>query len=210
LCWVNESSEGARLNVSQVKQLTGGGTIVARPMYGDVITFKPQHLLMLVTNHKPRANADDFALWQRLVLIPFNQKFVENPSAPNEHARDTRLAEKLRGEASGILAWLVRGALEWQRIGLNPPASVQNATNAYQADEDDISKFLVEKCVVDSTMTPQPKTRGGELYEAYRLWAIGGGLSPMTGTKFGKRMSTRFNKDTTTNYVVYEGVGLLP
>jgi putative DNA primase/helicase len=210
LCWVNESNEGARLNVSQVKQLTGGGTIVARPMYGDVITFKPQHLLMLVTNHKPRANADDYALWQRLVLIPFNQKFVENPSAPNEHARDTRLAEKLRGEASGILAWLVRGALEWQRQGLNPPMSVQSATSEYQADEDDISKFLVEKCVVDATMTPQPKTRGGELYEAYRLWAIGGGLSPMTGTKFGKRMSARFNKDTSTNYVIYVGVGLLP
>lgn len=76
---------------------------------------------MLVTNHKPHANADDYALWKRLILIPFTQAFVDSPRAAHEHQRDAKLAETLRGEASGILAWLVRGCLEWQRDGLKPP-----------------------------------------------------------------------------------------
>ena len=32
--------------------------------------------------------------------------------------RDSNLREKLEAELSGILAWAVRGCLEWQKAGL--------------------------------------------------------------------------------------------
>ena len=34
------------------------------------------------------------------------------------------LGERLREEWSGILAWMIRQFLEWQRIGLAPPPAV--------------------------------------------------------------------------------------
>lgn len=208
LCWVNESNEGARLNTSQVKMLTGGGTIAARPLYGTPITFAPQYLLMLVTNHKPHANADDYALWKRLLLIPFTQAFVDSPRAENkhEHKRDAKLAETLRAEASGILAWLVRGCLDWQHDGLNPPASVTKATDDYQNEEDTLSEFIAACCMVKENA----ETKAAELYAAYRQWTADNGLAAMSGTAFGKRMGKRFEKRTRGGgHIVYVGLGLL-
>ena len=204
LCWVNETNEGAFLNAGQVKHLTGGGTIVARPLYGKPITFKPQYLLMLITNHKPHANADDFALWQRVLLIPFTQAFVENPHAGNERRRDAKLKATLRGEASGILAWLVRGCLEWQRDGLSAPPSVRAATAEYQDAEDTLGQFIGERCIV----APSVQVKAGELYEAYRTWCTGNGIAAMSGTAFGKRMTRRFEKRT-GHENIYIGLGLL-
>ena len=205
LCWVNESSEGARFNTSQLKMLTGGGTIVARPLYGSPIIFSPQYLLMLVTNHKPRANPDDYALWKRLLLVPFTQAFVESPRASNEHRRDTTLAETLRAESSGILAWLVRGCLEWQRSGLNPPASVRTATEAYQAEQDTLADFISACCVCQ----PQAETRAFEFYSAYRRWAVDNGFTPLDNKMFGQRMTQRYEKKRTEGGFVYFGIGLL-
>lgn len=204
LVWVDETREGAFLNVGQVKMLTGGGTIAARPMYGASTTFRPTHLLMLMTNHKPHANADDYAFWQRALLIPFTQAFVDNPSAPNEHAKDSTLKVTLRAEASGILAWLVRGALEWQQHGLNPPASVLAATAEYRTKEDTLAEFIAEKCVT----IPDAMTRAQEFYATYEQWAGESGYKPMSKRTFGERMAKRFERGHDRGGNFFRGVGI--
>ena len=204
LAWVSETNEGARLDTGQVKLLTGGGTITARPLYGKPINFKPGYLLMLVTNHRPHANADDYALWKRLLLIPFTQSFVDDPKADNEHKRDPHLKDKLALEAPGILAWLVQGCLNWQKDGLNPPNIVMRATKEYQEEEDLIGHFIEEQCVEGSQM----KVKAGDLYNAYKNWAIDYGFKPMSNTAFGNRIGKRFEKDRRNDGIYYIGVGL--
>src|SRR5581483_2759319 len=112
LVWASETREGDRLNAAQVKLITGGGAINARPLYGKPYTFEPTHKLFVLTNHKPHAPADDDALWSRVLLIPFELRFVDNPTAENEREADKRLKDRLKEEAPGILAWLVRGCLQ--------------------------------------------------------------------------------------------------
>ena len=90
------------------------------------IEFTPTHLIMLLTNHKPHAPADDQAFWDRVILLPFLCRFVENPK-DGEKKRDRDIQDKLKAEAPGILAWLVRGYLAWKTEGLNPPESVKQA-----------------------------------------------------------------------------------
>ena len=205
LAWVNESSEGQWFNVAQVKQITGGGQITARPLYGNPVRFNPQHLLMLVTNHRPRANADDYALWKRLLLIPFRLSFVDKPTEPYERQRDPHLGEKLRAEAPGILAWLVKGCLAWQKKGLNPPETVTAATKAYQESEDDLAQFVAERCLE----SPQAQAKASELYSAYRQWAEGYGLKPLEAKRFGERLEKRYKRKRTASGNVYCGLGLL-
>ena len=68
IAWVSETDEGARFSVGQVKYLTGGGSISARPLYGKQYEFAPSHLLLLITNNKPHATApagDLFAEYQK-------------------------------------------------------------------------------------------------------------------------------------------------
>jgi putative DNA primase/helicase len=60
--------------------------------------------------------------------------------------RDPGLAEKLKEEWPGILAWAIEGCLEWQRIGLAPPSAVVEATENYLTNEDAVGRFIAERC----------------------------------------------------------------
>ncbi len=124
IVWASETSKGARFDVGQVKFLTGGGDIPARQLYGRDYSFAPSHLLILLTNNKPHADAQDSAFWDRICPIVFNMRFVDHPVAPNERQKDRTLGEALDRENSGILAWLVRGCLTWQRQEVHIPAAV--------------------------------------------------------------------------------------
>jgi len=206
LVFASESDDGRRLNASRVKELTGGDTLNARGLYArHHVEFRPSHTLMLITNHKPQAAANDFALWRRIHLIPFNRTFVLNPKTRNECKIDKHLPEKLKAEASGILAWMVRGCIEWQRHGLNPPESVLAATEEYRLEEDVIGSFINDRC---DTSKEIAQVRSGLLYNEYKDWADENGHFPMSMTRFGKDMKRRFARYK-SDYVYYMGVSLL-
>jgi putative DNA primase/helicase len=199
LIWISETDEGRRLNAGKVKWLSGGDTLTGRGNYDKrQISFRPSHKLILLTNHRPHADASDYALFQRLHLIPFNLSFVDEPQKKNERKSDKNLLEKLKAEASGILAWLVRGCLAWQKEGLNPPEAVRTATKTYQEEEDLIGQFISEKC----TLGPCLQVQAGTLYAAYQEWSAENGLKPIFSVKFGREMRNRFDsyKDRNTFY----------
>jgi putative DNA primase/helicase len=75
-------------------------------LYEEAFEFTPQFKIFLGTNHLPKITMDP-AVWERVRKIPFA---VQIPKAE----RDKRLDERLRAELPGILAWAVRGCLEWQ------------------------------------------------------------------------------------------------
>ena len=197
---------GSRFHLARLKSLSGGDTINARAAFGiRGQQIAPTWKIALQTNRMPHADPDDAAFFERIFIVPFTQRFVVNPDPhdPNEHPRDTRLDFTLRGESSGILAWLARGCLEWQSVGLNVPDSIRNATEVYREGEDLVKQFIDEKCVTN----PSAQVKAGELYDAYQKWCMAGNLSPMNSTAFGKRMSKRFKK-TRGEYVIYTGIGL--
>lgn len=147
LAWASESNEGRRVDAALVKQLTGGDLLHVRTLHGKPVMFEPTHLLLLLTNHKPHLAADDPAVWERVLLVPFTERFVAEPGA-GEKQREAGLKEALLAEGAEILAWLVRGCMGWQMLGgLRPPAVVKAATAAYREEEDDLKPFLAERCV---------------------------------------------------------------
>ena len=205
LVWISETDEGRRLNAGKLKWLTGGDTLTGRGVYEKrQIDFRPTHKLLILTNHLPKADAADYALWARLYRIPFRISFIDLPTAPNERKADPELPAKLRAEAPGILAWLVRGCLDFQAQGLNPPEAVKAATKEYREAEDVIGQFIEEKCVLGPTC----QVKAGDLFKSYQEWAEGLGLKSMNGTKFGNEIKSRFDHYK-TNYVFYLGLGLL-
>jgi putative DNA primase/helicase len=189
IAWAAETNEGRKMDTARVKYLTGGTWLTGRPPFGKRdISFPPSHTLFLMTNHKPRVNADDYAAWKRLLLIPFQNSFVDDPNEPHEKPKDTDLPNKLKAEASGILAWLVEGCLDWQKYGLSTPDIVKNATLEYQAAEDIINLFVGDCCDQGANYW----TPAEDLYREYRQWCDDAGIKPMTGTAFGTRIGKRF------------------
>ncbi|MCX5888014.1 MAG: phage/plasmid primase, P4 family, partial [Deltaproteobacteria bacterium] len=205
IVWASETNEGRKLNAGKVKLLTGGDTLIGRDPYAKrMIEFAPTHVLFLMTNHKPEANPDDFALWLRLNLVPFELSFVDRPVAPHERQRDKHIVARLKKEAPGILAWLVRGFFEYKKQGLNPPTTVQEATADYREAEDNIALFIAERCVVKATA----RVKAGELYTAYKGWCEKNGYKPEWGNTFAKRVEVKFPKETNWKGSWYTGVGI--
>ena len=204
--FASETNEGRKFDISKVKELTGGDTLNARELYSrHHVEITPTHLLLVLTNHRPQAPAGDYALWQRIHLIPFTEAFVNKPQRDNEHHADPDLPAKLRAEASGILAWMVRGCLEYQKLGLNPPESVRAATEEYRQDEDLIGHFLDDCCLLGQTY----EVKAGLLYKEYQRWCDENGHRSLSGTRFGKEMKARFDSYQDYKGVAYIGVGLL-
>ena len=189
LVWFSEPDGSAHLRTGNAKNLTGGDTLTARPLHGNPVEWSPTHTAIVTTNHKPRVPDNDFGTWRRILLVPFNVRFVDNPSAANERQRDPRMIEKLRTERPGILADLVEGCLEFQRDGLNPPDAVRVETALYQNEEDDVKRFVEECCKLDSSKKVAPR----KFHDAYATWCQGEGiLHPLASKKLQKRLETAF------------------
>lgn len=160
----SETSRGAKFAESEMKRLVGGDPIQANRMRHDPITFLPSHTLIMVTNHLPNISGDDEANWRRVLVIPFD---VVIP----EHERDPELPERLRLAAPAILSWLHEGWLEYCRIGLAPPEAVRLRTKQYREDNDAITQFFEERCMLSPAATVPPRI----LFQAWTQWAARNG-----------------------------------
>jgi putative DNA primase/helicase len=202
IAFTSETDEDRYISPSRVKWLTGGDVLVGRSPNDKYEThFIPTHTLIMSTNHMPHASSDDFALWERIHLVPFNLSFVDRkPVRDNERRADKTLPERLGKEAPGILAWLVRGCLQWQKHGLYPPAIVVDATHKYQRKEDILGDFI-DECLIED---PASEIKANQLYEIFKgWWEENMSKNPWSVKKFGQLMSRRYKKEKHSTYIYY-------
>jgi putative DNA primase/helicase len=189
----SETEDGTKLKLQLVKRLTGDSVLKGRFMRQDYFSFPRTHKTILVTNNRPQIGEDTEAVWRRIVLVPF---LVTIPP----EKRDATLGETLRGEAPGILAWMVRGCHEWIRNGLNTPGSIMAATNGYRSDEDCVGRFLADRCVVGLPADdgdPEYFTPWRVLYAEYQQWSEEAGVRPFDAARFGLALDRRGLKTAT-------------
>ncbi|GAA4782741.1 phage/plasmid primase, P4 family [Lysobacter hankyongensis] len=175
-----ETEQGRRWNESKVKAITGGDKVSARFMRQDFFEYTPQFKLVIAGNHKPAIRNVDEAMKRRMHLIPFTV------TIPPER-RDPKLTEKLLAERDGILAWALAGCLQWQRRGLQPPASVLSATEEYFEAEDALGRWIDERCVRDANA----KALTGELFNDWKAWAEAAGEFVGSQRRFSDQMVAR-------------------
>lgn len=206
LVWASETEDGHQFAIGKIKWLTGADTLTGRPPFGKKnITFSPTHKIVLITNPRPQLSSIDRAFLERLHLIPLSLSFVDNPQELFQRKCDPDIPEKLKSEASGILAWLVRGCLAWQQEGLKPPAIILETKEQYQADEDIVGQFLSD-C---TRKEPNEKVRARALYLTYKSWCEGGGYKYFSEKEFGKRMKEHCEKGADSQGNFYKGLNLI-
>ena len=199
-----ETDEGKRLAEALIKQLTGGtDTIKARFLFEEYFEYRPQFKVFLATNHKPKVNPSDDAIWERIRLIPF---LVQIP----KDARDKQLETKLRAELPGILAWAVRGCLAWsQTDSLSEPRAVVQATQGYRDEMDTLAHFLEECC---ATNIPEvAKVKASVLASAYQTWCKRTGELPLANLALIKALEERgyTRQRGHANQYYWHGFGLI-
>lgn len=143
--YVSEPDEGSELREGLIKSMTGGEPLPARGLYSKTtVEVAPTWVAFMPTNHRPIVKGDDHAIWRRLLPVPFTRNFDQDLTL----TKDPDRAEKLAAEAEGILAWCVRGALAYQKNGLQPPAAVRKARDDYKSDMDLLGEWMDECCEV--------------------------------------------------------------
>lgn len=158
LALLHESDKGRRLAEGTVKRLTGGDMIKARRMREDFWSFAPSHTFVMLTNHEPVITGTDEGIWRRIKLVPWD---VQIPEAD----RELGWAERhLLPELDAILAWLCAGYSDWKQRGLDEPAAVKAATDAYRGGSDAVARFL-EECCMD-----HGEAASAHLYAAWQKW----------------------------------------
>jgi putative DNA primase/helicase len=160
LVTATETEEGRRWAEAKIKALTGGDEIPARFMRQDYFRFTPNFKLMIAGNHKPRLRTVDEAMRRRIQMIPFA---VTIPPTK----RDKDLAEKLKSEWPAILLWMIEGCLIWQRVDLNPPQAILEATNKYLESEDAFATWLEERCERRASF----QDTSANLFASWKAWA---------------------------------------
>ena len=176
----SEVEQGRQLSEAKVKALSGNETITARFLYREDFNFKPEFTLWLSTNNKPVIKGTDDAIWDRIRLIPFEQRFDGKKA-------DRHLGRKLREELPGVLAWMVAGCVQWHEKGLGMPEKVKAATKVYREEMDVLQAFFDDCCVLHEEATA-PAT---PLYKDYQQWCADSGEPEESQRAFGGRLRDR-------------------
>ena len=161
MAMASEMPEGRRFNESLIKDITGGGTITARHLYGAPFEFQPSHTMWISGNYRPRITGTDEGIWRRLKVVPFNA-FIP----PEQRRPMAEVLDGFRNELSGILTWAVQGAVAWYDWGLPTSPTIEQATMEYRGEEDVVARFVAAVCVLQ----PDAMTAKHKVFDAWQQW----------------------------------------
>jgi phage/plasmid-associated DNA primase len=101
--------------------------MLVRSLNKEFFEFRPTFKLVLSGNHKPEIGGVDHGIWRRVKFVPWPVTIADHERRP----MDEVMAE-IWPERSGILNWLIAGALDYLNGGLRTPPEVIEATAAAQ------------------------------------------------------------------------------
>lgn len=181
--WVNchEVNEHDKFDEAKVKLLTGGDRLTARFMRQDDFEFTPTHHLWLTGNFWPTVESGGDGFWRRLRIIPFTHTVP-----PEERIPDLQ-GILLREHGEAIMTWLVEGAVEYLKDGLQEPESVLAATRTYEESQDTVSRFLEDEATLYPG-NPNCTASVSEVRREYEAWCRAEGEEPMKGRAFTRQL----------------------
>lgn len=206
---IEETPKARTLDTQRLKKLAGTGTLTARALYKDNITFATSHTLFVNTNYPLVVNEVDDGTWRRLALVPFTQRYRKlgdglGPMMANDVQADTGVRERLKaGEgAEAVLAWLVQGAHAWYAVFgrrmPETPALVQAATRKWRTETDTVLQLLDELLEIPEPAdgAPTPYIVATDLVQAVNAWLSAHGhqgswTAKLCASRFGDHPEVR-------------------
>jgi putative DNA primase/helicase len=170
-----EPPQNMRFDAALIKQLTGNDMITARKIYQEEMSFIPEFITLINTNHLPIITDETLFTSGRIVVIPFRKHF-------EEYEQDKWLKNRLkqRQNISGFFNWCVAGYQKYQKDGLETTESMNQEIESYHMNSDKIAAFISEVLTEDPTQFVTMK----ELYPIYEQWCYKYNYQPYGKVKF--------------------------
>ena len=178
----SESEKGQRLSEARLKRITQGrGMIKVARKYENQVSFVETHKLWIEANHRPVVQGKDNAIWNRLHLILFDAAIPKR-----EQVKD--FAERIVAEeGEGIGAFIVGGAIQWNRAGLRKPLEVDRANAQWRKDSSSRVGFVAERCVfIDGKRCTVSAMR-----QAYDSWCEQNAETPLSAQDFNQLLTEK-------------------
>ena len=168
---MQEPSEGEKINIGLMKELSGGDRIMTRGLFKDPIEFKPQFKMIMTCNELPEVPSDDGGTWRRIRVIDFSSKFTEepDPTKPNEFKMDVELAEKFERWADTFMTMLIDHHKNTDIRNIFEPKEVKLATESYKKNNDYIGQYIEE--VFDRSETFTEVVTYASIYADFKVWS---------------------------------------
>lgn len=203
----SEPERGVQFKEALIKSLTGGEPMLVRSLNKEFFEFTPTFKLVLSGNHKPEVSGVDHGIWRRIKFVPWPVTIADNERRPMDEVMG-----EIWPERSGILNWLLAGALAYLNDGLRTPPEVMAATAEYRDEMDPVGTFVgqcVESIPSKEGGEPASVVSAREMYDAFASWAIANAVRPWKEKSFGTAMSQKgFAKQRTEKGVRYLHVRL--
>lgn len=199
---VSELPKDQPVKAEMVKRLTGGEKWPVRTMYKGYFEFKPTGKPHMSGNGEPKLDGADGGLRRRFIIVPWS---VTLP--PEKHRDFEDVVREIVEGGSGILNWLIEGALSFLNDGLEIAEDVAAATAAHFAEMDPVQRFI------DVHVQPDP---GGDGVQARAMWlgwkafAEANGMGVRNETWFGRLMKSKLEQNDPKSRVrIYVNVKLV-
>jgi putative DNA primase/helicase len=192
-----EVSPGRYWNYSRLMGLVAGDSMRANLMRQNPFTFHPVGKIVIEANNRPSFRVVTPAVERRLALVRHPMWFVRSDRMEEflknhpDLRGDSRvveaipdLEEQLKAEYPAILRWMIDGAVEWHRSGLQIPSSVLSDSTEYIQDQDDLGTWCRESC----QRVPGRGDPRKDLFQAFCLWSEQRGQKPISYREFGNHL----------------------
>ena len=144
-----------QLNTGLVKEMTGNDTMFCRALFENGREILPLYKPVLICNDPPNIEHSDQATWNRIRVIPFESKFVDNPPATwEEQLLKKEFPKDIHFETDKLplllqpFIWKVLNHLK-NRKGkeVKEPALVHTYTYEYRRKNDVYRQFFTESLI---------------------------------------------------------------
>jgi putative DNA primase/helicase len=185
----SEPERGVQFKEALIKSLTGGEPMLVRSLNKEFFEFRPTFKMVLSGNHKPEVSGVDHGIWRRIKFVPWPVTIADHERRPMDEVMG-----EIWPERSGVLNWLLAGALDYLNAGLRTPVEVMDATAEYRDEQDPVGTFC-GTCVESMPTLPDGTSAAfvsaREMYDAFVAWAQANAVRPWKEKSFGTAMSQK-------------------
>lgn len=199
---VSEPNTDRKIDESFLKKFTGGDAISSRTLHASSSEWKSQGVLFFATNMDLKFNTADNAILSRLATVIFPHRFyriAEVPKGKEDYLIDYTLEPDIQKEFSGIVNWILNGALVFLNEGVVIPESVIDYRYEQELDSSSVLSWL--ETHVKTGESPYTLDEPGverknksdyadvkSVYMAYSMWAMEEGETLVSRKVFGKEL----------------------
>jgi P4 family phage/plasmid primase-like protien len=154
-------------NMSEVKKFTGGDTVTARPLYGEIQNFKLQSTITVACNCAPKmGNNFTQGDLRRMEYIPFETTFKEFPQKEDERKIDPYLGIKMKEWHEVTLSYMLHRYCRVREEGLKVPDRVLEENRVNERNNNFMQQWTEEFVVEDEDGVVKMK----DAYTRFKIW----------------------------------------